>query len=427
MNKELFKEYLTNTLEEKKNLLLQNSISEEDKNLIQSQVDNLVSIIEKVDALEEGDTTSEIIEELKATVSDLGEKIQVINEKINQKRKETEENMENYLSTQNAVKDFVNCIRNSHNSEEFKRNWKDVLLTNNAEPQDGLNFAEGTEQFYVPDYVRSKVEDLWEKGSMWLADCTNSGAKRFVVRFNSDEVAGDDQRAKGWKKGVKKNSQKLNLSAKTITPQYLFKLIDLDRMTEWESDQDLLDYILEEIVNQLLAEVRMAILIGDQRRDDDDYKITSFEAIAKDTTDIFTTVLNAEADFLIDDIRKMVDEIRNEEGNDIYLFLNKTDFRTLSRVAASETSTPVYLSDEQVAEMCGVARVYKTDLLGGESGYKALAFIPKKYTLVGAGINAIEMTTAHDIYSNVTATRGEFPLGGAISGLKSSAVLKDNL
>lgn len=424
--KKQFIEFLQNSLTEKQNILSTNTLSEEDKTLLENQVANLEQLIQKLDEAED-EITNEQMEEIKNEINTLNDKLLALGEKINlnknnEEDKENENKMGNYLSTQNAVKDFVTCIRNSHNSQEFQKNWNDMLLANEA--QDGLNFAEGTQQFYVPDYVRSKVEDLWEKGSMWLSDCVNSGARRFVVRFNSDEVAGTDQRAKGWKKGVTKTSQKLNLSAKTITPQFLFKLIDIDRMTEWESDQDLLDYILSEIVNQLLAEVRMSILVGDGRSVDDDFKITSFETIAKDTTDLFTTVLTAESTFIIDDIRKMVDEIRNEEGNDIYLFLNKTDFRAISRVAASETSTPVYLSDEQVAEMCGVARVYKTDLLGGESGYKAIAFIPKKYTLVGAGINAIEMTTQHNIYSNVTATRGEFPLGGAISGLKSSAVLK---
>lgn len=429
-NKEIMKQYFQNSLDAKNQMLQANSLSEEDKALLENQVAAITDIIAKLDETE-ADVTAEQLEEVKNSVNELNEKLTALNERINlnknnednKEQPEMENTLKNYLASAGAVTDFANAIRNSRNAEEFRKNWNEVLLAN-SEAQDGFNFAEGTQQFYVPDFVRSKVEDLWEKGAMWLADLTNSGAKRFVVRFNSDEVAGADQRAKGWKKGVTKTSQKLNLSAKTITPQYLFKLIDIDRMTEYESDEDLLNYVLEEIINQLLAEVRQAILVSDGREANDDFKIDSFEAIAKGTTDIFTTVLTAEADFLIDDIRKMVDEIKNEEGNDIYLFLNKTDFRTLSRVAASETSTPVYLSDEQVAEMCGVARVYKTDLLGGESDYKAIAFIPKKYTLVGAGVNAIEMTTQHNIYTNVTAYRGEFPLGGAISGLKSSAVLK---
>lgn len=430
MNKEILKQYFQNSLDAKNAMLQANSLSEEDKALLENQVAAITDIIAKLDE-SENDVTAEQLEEVKNSVNELNEKLAALNERINLNKnnddnkepEKMEDTLKNYLASAGAVTDFANAIRNSRNAEEFRKNWNEVLLANTSE--DGFNFAEGTQQFYVPDFVRGKVEDLWEKGSMWLADLNNSGAKRFVVRFNSDEVAGADQRAKGWKKGVTKTSQKLNLSAKTITPQYLFKLIDLDRMTEYESDQDLLNYVLEEIVNQLLAEVRMSILVGDGREDNDDFKIDSFETIAKDTTDIFTTVLTAEATYLIDDIRKMVDEIKNEENLPVYLFLNKVDFRTLSRVAASETSTPVYLSDEQVAEMCGVARIYKTDLVGGESDYKAIAFIPRKYTLVGAGVNAIEMTTQHNIYTNVTAYRGEFPLGGAISGLKSSAVLKN--
>lgn len=429
MNKEILKEYFQNSLDAKNAMLQANSLSEEDKAMLENQVAAITDIIAKLDE-SEADVTAEQLEEVKNSVNELNEKLTALNERINlnknnedNKEPEMENTLKNYLASAGAVTDFANAIRNSRNAEEFRKNWNEVLMAN-AASEDGFNFAEGTQQFYVPDFVRGKVEDLWEKGAMWLADLNNSGAKRFVVRFNSDEVAGADQRAKGWKKGVTKTSQKLNLSAKAITPQYLFKLIDLDRMTEYESDEDLLNYVLTEIVNQLLAEVRQAILVGDGREANDDFKIESFETIAKDTTDIFTTVMTASADFLIDDIRAMVDEIKNEENLPVYLYINKVDFRTLSRVAASETSTPVYLSDEQVAEMCGVARIYKTDLVGGESDYKAIAFIPRKYTLVGAGVNAIEMTTQHNIYTNVTAYRGEFPLGGAISGLKSSAVLK---
>lgn len=425
-NKEIMKQYFQNSLDAKNDMLKTNNLSEEDKALLENQVAAITDIIAKLDEAE-ADVTAEQLEEVKNSVNELNEKLEALNEKINlnknnedNKEPEKMENtLKNYLASAGSVTDFVNAIRNSRNAEDFRKNWNEVLLANTSE--DGFNFAEGTQQFYVPDFVRSKVEDLWEKGSSWLADLTNSGAKRFVVRFNSDEVAGSDQRAKGWKKGVTKTSQKLNLSGKTISPQYLFKLIDLDRMTEYESDQDLLDYVLSEIVNQLLAEVRQSILVGDGREDNDDFKIESFETIGKTTSDMFTTVMTASATFLIDDIRAMVDEIRNEEGLPVYLFVSKQDYRALSRIAASDTSTPVYVSDAQLAEMCGVDRVYKTDLLG--SDYKAIAFIPKKYTLVGAGVNAIEMTTQHNIYTNVTAYRGEFPLGGAISGLKSSAVL----
>lgn len=419
MTKELFKEFITNSINEKQNLLTANGISEEDKALIENQISNLSAMLEKVDALE-GDNTQEVIDELKNTVNELNDKLTALNEKIQNANKSTEETeMDNtYLTTTNSVSDFVYAIRNSRNGEELMKNWGEMLTKN------GIEFETGEEYGYLPDAVRSRIQDLWEKGSSWLSDLRNTGAKKYVVRSNNSDKNDETSRAKGWQKGKTKVGQELTFGSKTIEPQYLYKLIDIDKMTEFQDDGSLLDYVLEELVNQLLTEERRAILVGDGRAVDSDYKINSFEAIAKSTSDAFTTVMTASADFLIDDIRTMVDTLENEMGADVYLFLSKTDFRTLSRVQASSTSTPVYLSDEQVAEMCGVSRIYKTDLVGGESDYKALCMIPSKYVLVGANVLSPELTTQHNIYTNVTAYRVECPAGGGIEGLKSTAVLK---
>lgn len=424
MDKELFKEFLTNAITEKQNLLTANSISEEDKTLIQNQIENLQAMVEKVDALE-GDGTAALVEELKNSVSDLTDKLTALNEKINQKNKEIDNDTQmndEYLKSQNSVNDFVYAIRNSRNGEEFHKLWGEMLVKNDA-LADGINFEDGEEYAYLPDFVRGRIQDLWEKGAGWLADLRNTGAKKYVVRSNNSEKDAETSRAKGWKKGETKASQALIFGSKPIEPQFIYKLIDIDKMTEFQDDGSLLDYVLTELVNQLLSEERRAILVGDGRDVSDPYKINSFEALAKSASDAFTTVTEASADFLIDDIRTMVDTIENEMGRDVYLFLSKADFRALSRIQASSESSPVYLSDAQVAEMCGVSRIYKTDLVGGASNYKALAFIPSEYVLVGQNVMNPELTTQHNIYTNVTAYRVECPAGGGIEGLKSSAVL----
>ena len=420
--KETFKLFLKNSIEEKQKLLVSNSISDEDKALIQEQIDNLNSMVEKIDALEEGEQANEAIEELKTTLAEMGEKLQAINEKLQQKdNNEDNEEIENemeYLKTKNSVSDFVNAIRNSRNGEELRANWGEMLVKN------GISFESGEEFAYTPDYVRSKIEDLWQKGASWLADLNMTGAKRFVVRTNNSEDSAEGSRAKGWTRGKTKVSQELVFGAKTIDAQFIYKLMDVDKQTEWEDDGSLLDYILEELVNQLLAEERRAILVGDGRALDSDYKINSFEAIAKSTSDVWTTVTTASADFLIDDIRAAVDTIENEENGDIYMYISKADFRTLARVQASETSTPIYLEDSQVADMCGVTKIFKTDLVGGESDYVALFMKPKAYALVGTNVLNPELTSQHNIYSNNTAFRVECPAGGGIAKLKSTAVLK---
>ena len=421
--KETFKLFIKNSIEEKQKLLTANSINDEDKALIQEQIDNLNAMVEKIDALEEGEQANEAIEELKATVAEMGEKLVALNEKLNQNKQEdnneTEiENKMEYLKTKNSVSDFVNAIRNSRNGDELKANWGDMLVKN------GISFESGEEFAYMPDYVKSRIEDLWEKGASWLADLNMTGAKRFVVRTNNSDKNEETSRAKGWKKGDTKVGQSLVFGAKTIDAQFLYKLIDIDKQTEWEDDGALLDYVLEELVNQLLSEERRAILVGDGRALDSDYKINSFEAIAKSTSDVWTTVTTASADFLIDDIRAAVDTIENEDNGAIYMFISKADFRSLARIQASETSSPVYLSDEQVAEMCSVSRIYKTDLVGGESDYVALFMKPSSYALVGTNVLNPELTTQSDIYRNTTAFRVECPAGGGVAKLKSTAVLK---
>lgn len=420
--KETFKLFIQNSIDEKQKLLVSNSISEEDKALIQEQIENLTAMVEKIDALEDGEKANEAIEELKQTVDEMAEKLVSINEKLNQKEEnnetENEKEME-YLQTKNSVNDFVAAIKNSRNGEELKANWNEMLVKN------GITFEQGEEFAYLPDYVRGKISDLWEKGAGFLSSLRNSGAKRFVVRHNNSDKNAETSRAKGWKKGDTKVGQSIVLGAKTINPQFIYKLIDIDKQTEFEDDGSLLDYVLEELVNQLLSEERRAILVGDGRAVNSDYKITSFEAIAKDTTDAYTTVMTASETFLIDDIRKMTDELSNEDNKDVFLFISKADFRTLARVQASETSTPIYMSDEQVAEMCGVTKIFKTDLLGGESDYKALMMIPSEYVLVGANVLNPELTTQHNIYTNNTAYRVECPAGGGINGLKSTVCLKN--
>ena len=49
MKKELFTKYLQDEIEAKKNLLVKNELSDEDKAAVQNSIDNLTGILEKVE------------------------------------------------------------------------------------------------------------------------------------------------------------------------------------------------------------------------------------------------------------------------------------------------------------------------------------------------------------------------------------------
>ncbi len=121
-------------------------------------------------------------------------------------------------------------------------------------------------------------------------------------------------------------------------------------------------------------------------------------------------------------MRAMVDNIKNDNNKAIYVFMSKADLRTLSRVQASETSTPVYMGIEQVAEQIGATKIITTDLLG--ASFKAVAMIPSEYVVIGENVLNPSLYSWHEGYKNLDVYRYECMAGGAIEGLKSTAVLK---
>lgn len=410
--KTILKNFIQQEIDSKK-ALLANEMSQEDKDFIQSAIDNLTSLAEQLDAA----TDENALEELKAAVEDLTEKMTAITEKLTQKTQETTMEQEvNYLKTKNSVHDFANAIRNSRTAADFQKNWNEMLSTN------GITITEGSEGAYVPEAVKGMISDIWDRNADWLKDLNNTGAKRFYCRYNTSDQTAENSRAKGWKKGDTKVGQTINVAAKLLEAQFIYKIQEIDLKTQWDSDEALINYVIGELVDQILYEIKRAILVGDGRANDSDYKINKFEAIAKSSTDAYTTVSTASSTFLVDDMRAMVDGIKNDNNKPIYVFMSKADLRTLARVQASDSSTPVYMSVEQVAEQIGATRIITTDLLGDT--YHAVAMIPSEYYLVGENILSPVLYTWHEGYTNVDVWRYECVAGGGINGMLSTAVLK---
>lgn len=415
MKKELFKEYLQNEISAKQSLLTQNDLSDADKTAIENAVSGLTAIMEKLE--KENDT--EAVEELKNTVSELNDKLTAVEEKIAQNKQNIDDTMPNeeYLKTQNSVHDFADAIRNAKTADEFRKNWNDKLVAN------GFTITQGSEPAFVPDAVKGIISDIWDRNADWLRELNNTGAKRFYCRYNTSDQTAENSRAKGWKKGDTKVGQTINLASKLLEAQFIYKIQEIDLKTQWDSDEALITYVINELVSQILWEVKRAILVGDGRANDSDYKINSFEAIAKTSTDAYTTVSTVTANgFLVDDMRAMVDSIHNPNNKPVLVFMDKASLRTLSRVQASETSTPVYIPTEQVAEQIGASRIITTDLLG--SDFKAVSFIASEYFLVGENILNPVLYTWHEGYKNVDVWRYECVAGGGINAMQSSAVLK---
>ena len=422
MNKEIFKQFIQSEIEAKNELMLVNGLSDEDKAIIKKGIDALTEVLTNLDEAEDTTENDESIDELKTKVGDLIDTVTAIQEKLAASNKDTEiqeqEDMEikDYLKTTNSVADFADVIRKSGNAEEFGHNWKEKML------QNGVTFAEGSEEAYLPEPMRSMISDLWDSNADFLRDLNYTGAKRFFVRFNPTDETLETSRAKGHKKGDQKAVQSIGLNSKMIDAQFIYKIQEIDRKTVWDNDAQFLEYIVKELMSRVITEIKKCVIEGDGRANDSDYKISSFEPLAVDTADAWHSVSTETAGgFLKDDMVNMVASVENPDNKKVYVMMTKATANSLRRVQASSTSTPVYMSLEQLADELGVDRIIETKWLSDT--YKAVAFIPSEYYVVGDNILNPELYTWHKGEYNQDCYRAEVMAGGAIGKLKSVSVL----
>lgn len=320
---------------------------------------------------------------------------------------------QNYLSSNEATHDFLQAMRASKNAVEFGKNWNARLSEN------GITIAEGSEDAFLPDAVKGAIQDAWEKPGNWLNRLNNTNAKAFTVRLNTSDQSAETSRAKGHKRGETKANESLTFAAKKITPQMIYKRIDLDNMTIFEDDGSLLTYISNELVNQWLIEVQRAILVGDGRQANDNNKINSIEAVV-DADAVYQTTFTHSADAqFIDELVQLVNSIQNDEGGAITVFMSQTSLSELRRFVFGDGSSAQYVRKEDMAAQLGVSEIITTSLLG--SDVKAIAMRLDKYVTVGRMNPAFVEWEDYD--SNTRNYRVENPFGGALGAPKSAAVL----
>lgn len=320
---------------------------------------------------------------------------------------------QNYLGSAEATHDFLSAMRESKNAAAFAANWGARLAEN------GITIAEGSEDAFLPDSVKGAIQDAWEKPSNWLNRLNNTGAKAFTVRLNTSDQDAEISRAKGHKRGEQKANESLTFAAKKITPQMIYKKIDLDNMTVFEDDGSLLNYITTELVNQWLVEVERAILVGDGREDNDNNKINSIEAVVDAGATYTTTFAHSADNQFIDELVQMVDSIKNDEGGAITIFMSQTSLSELRRFVFGDGSSAQYVRKEDMAAQLGVSEIITTSLLG--TGVKAIAMRLDKYVTVGRRNPAFVEWENYDY--NIRNYRVENPFGGALGAPKSAAVL----
>lgn len=234
--------------------------------------------------------------------------------------------------------------------------------------------------------------------------------------------------AKQWSKNseTQKAEQELALNGKAISTAYIYKLQslaheDLDDAREAGQESALLRDIREELMRAVKGLAVRAMLVGDAYNPSGS-KVTTFETIgSKTASDLFTTVVNpATAQTVtLADIRKAASKVKTERK---WCVLTSDLKLALATRLYAAGGTEFFFTDQELADQLGVDRVIDKDFIGEVTGLHAIIFDPSEYWVKEK--NTID-TPFPEYRDNRQGYLYEINMGGAIHGLKSTAVVRE--
>ena len=316
----------------------------------------------------------------------------------------------------NAILDARYGVKNTMAAIETVCKSNDIAVrTKNS--VSGLTFAE------IIDYaLQLKQEDNDE-----IFDALYK-TKRTKFFYGEIDSTKPNNIAKQWDKNseTQKLEQELALNGKSISTAYIYKLQslaneDLDDAREAGQEAELLKDIREELTRAVKGLAVRAIFVGDTYNPSGS-KVTVFETIGnKKTTDLFTTVVNpaTASKVTLGDLRKAAAAVKTEKKWAVVTSATKL---ALAEYLNAAGATPRFLTDAELAEQIGVDRVIDKDFIGEVTGLHAVIFDPNEYWVKEK--NVID-TPFPEYRDNRQGYIYEINMGGAIHGLKSTAVLRE--
>ena len=317
------------------------------------------------------------------------------------------------LKVKNAIAKA--CLYSTKNNLEANVNA--VLVENGIT---GLTFSE------VIDF---SVVDKWGSSNRLFDQLKKVPFTKFF--YTEQDLKAAKVLAKGWQKSNEgeKAVQDLTVTGKTINTDYVYKrqkvaLSDMDDIAQANGLSTFLTWINEELDRQIVNTIVMAILKGDTVNKGTD-QVRTFETIGtKSKTDLFTTVLNPEAEagnVTLGDLRRMRASIHNPNGYSVVLCISRQLLDEVSKFIYATGGTEDYRTLDEIKNKIGVEELFITDLLDPEGNIQAVMLIPEEYWVKEKNAISVAYTEYRD---NSQYFQKERNIGGAIHGAGSTAVLR---
>ena len=401
-----------NTLRTK--AMSKNTITDEERTAMESAIEASRAILDELAAAEEDKTMDDFKNMLDARIDELK---QSIAEKEDARRQElAAAESRDYLKSANSIHDFADALRETRQTQNWLAAWSKKLTKNN------ITFETDAEALgYIPEAVKGLIQDSFEKTFPWFAKLKRVNAKNYIIRWNTADQTDETSRAKGHKRGEAKVQEVINLDAKQVLGKAIYKIIHVDNEIIWNDDNSLINYVVEESTTQWVYEACLSILVGDGRSSGSpDLRVMGLEPILRSATDKFVTVFTRDSnEELIDQLVACASAVKVNGDNDKMMFMSQQNLDAARRIVASSTSSPVYIKNEELADMIGVREIIANDMLGTSA--EAICVSAKAYVIVG-GFEP-KFASQEDLDYNVVKYRFENFIGGAMEKPHGASVL----
>lgn len=274
----------------------------------------------------------------------------------------------------------------------------------------GMDVASGTSDygindpdFLFPDYKDiNPVPEFISRDMDWVSDVLSSVHKTPFSRIRTmfADITEDEARAKGYIKGDQKKSEVFTLLKRTTDPQTIYKLQKFDR-------DDLIDmenggfnkvaWVKSEMNVMLNEEKARAILIGDGREPDDQYKIKEqhVRPIINDVplfnvkVPVNVVAADDEESIAKKTIKAILRARKNYKGSGNPTFYTTDDVLTEMLLIEDEIGHRIYKTEQELATALRVKKIVTVEPMAGTK--VTVGAVEKN--LVGVIVNLIDYNT----------------------------------
>lgn len=251
--------YLENRIEKLKEGLTANAISEDTRNEVNATIERLQQIVDDMKAAEAAaeEGTDDKSEQLRSQINELMATVRELENKLDAGEK-LENMTKKVVNSKKFVEAFFNCVRNTRETKDFRKNWKETarkFISNNIDDDNIDDFLPGFMLNEIRDAFVGKRHRILE-----LVDWTG------LPTFKALWETGNDM-ALVHERGTAKTEQNLEFSHIEIRPDLVYKYIKLDKKVEKDAENAgrtnvLIQYVTRELLDRLLATIENLILLG---------------------------------------------------------------------------------------------------------------------------------------------------------------------